>query len=187
MLNLINGQEKLPPKVPLKEIMLAFFGGSICILCLLLLTQWSHHVMIMAPFGATCVLLYAAPMSPLAQPRNIILGHFISAFIGLLFLKTIGASLISMSLAVGLAIACMQYFQCVHPPAGANPLVLLLTAHTTSYDWSFLFTPVLSGSILLVIITAFVYGIFSKRKWPLYWFALLKTSANDQTTSKEQK
>lgn len=187
MPSLFSGKEKLPSKAPSKEMLLAFIGGNASILCLLLLTQWSHHAMIMAPFGATCVLLYAAPMSPLAQPRNIILGHFISAFIGLLFLKTIGASLISMSLAVGLAIACMQYFQCVHPPAGANPLVLLLTAHTTDYDWSFLVTPVLSGSVLLVIIAKLVYSIFSQHKWPLYWFSFFKTSTNDQTTSKEQK
>ncbi len=87
----------------------------------------------MAPFGATCVLLYAVSPSPLAQPHNVILGHFISAFIGLLFLKLFGINTISIALSVGCAIAVMQLLRCVHPPAGANPLVILLTANTIEY------------------------------------------------------
>ena len=93
----------------------------------------------MAPFGASCVILYAVSQSPLAQPRNVIFGHFISALVGLIFLKILGAGMLSIAFAVGVAIALMQYFQCVHPPAGANPLVILLTANTISHLLYYLF------------------------------------------------
>ena len=122
----------------------------------------------MAPFGATCVLLFAVPTSPLAQPRNIIAGHFISAAVGLATLYSFGDSYLVMSLAVGSAIFLMQYFRAVHPPAGANPIVIAL-AGTSLVDWTFLFTPVLVGSVALVFVGAMLNNTFSQQRWPLYW------------------
>lgn len=141
-------------------------GGSLSIFVLLLLSQWSQHVWVMAPFGASCVLLYAVPQSPLAQPRNIILGHVLSASVGLLMLKLFGAELWSIALAVGIAIALMQGLRCVHPPAGANPLLILLTAQSVDYAWSFLLFPVLSGALTLVGIAWIVNNIKAEQPWP---------------------
>ena len=81
----------------------------------------------MAPFGASCVLLHAVPQSPLAQPRNVIFGHVVSAAIGLCVALYFPVNAFSIAIAVGLAICCMQFLRCVHPPAGANPLVSLVT------------------------------------------------------------
>ncbi|ESK38210.1 hypothetical protein P256_01741 [Acinetobacter nectaris CIP 110549] len=174
MKSIFHGKEKVPARASNKEIFYGFMGGMISIFSLLFITQLSGHLLIMAPFGASCVLLYAAPQSPLAQPRNIIFGHFISAAIGLIFLNILGTLAFSIACAVGLAIACMQFFQCVHPPAGANPLVILLTAHEVTYHWSFLFFPVLLGSVTLVAIAYAVHQI-SQTKWPIYQLGLLKT------------
>ena len=96
------------------KILTGFLGGFISILILLLLTHYTTYPLIMAPFGATCVLLYAAAQSPLAQPKNVILGHFISALIGLVILHTLGSSLLSIAFAVGLTIAAMQFLDCIH-------------------------------------------------------------------------
>lgn len=148
------------------EILRALCGASLSILCLLLLSQWSQQPMIMAPFGASCVLLYAVSQSPLAQPRNVILGHVLAAAVGLIILKLFGNSIWAIALAVGVTIALMQYFACVHPPAGANPLVILLTANQFDYSWHFLFFPVLTGAIILVLIAYIVNNSFSKQKWP---------------------
>lgn len=148
------------------EILRALVGASLSILVLLLLSQWSKQPLIMAPFGASCVLLYAVSQSPLAQPRNVILGHLLSAAVGLIALKLLGTSIWAIALAVGVAIAVMQYFACVHPPAGANPLVILLTAHQMDYSWHFLFFPVLLGAVILVLIAYVVNNVFSKQKWP---------------------
>lgn len=174
MFFIFHGKEKVPAKSSNKEIMVGFLGGMMSILCLLFITKLSGHLLIMAPFGASCVLLYAVPQSPLAQPRNIIFGHFISATIGLIFLHLFGTSILSIACAVGLSIACMQFFQCIHPPAGANPLVILLTAHEITYHWSFLFFPVLLGSIILVMVAYATHRI-SKTQWPNYGLGLFKT------------
>ena len=175
MFAFLSGKEKLVSAAPLSEVFRSLVGGTLSILCLLLLSEWSGHLYIMAPFGASCVLLYAASQSPLAQPRNIIFGHLISAGIGLIFLKIFGVSLWSIAFSVGTAIACMQLFKAVHPPAGANPLVILLTAEHIYYGWDFLLFPVLLGSVILVCIAYVVNNIKAKQHWPMYGLGLTKT------------
>ncbi|OTG86683.1 HPP family protein [Acinetobacter sp. ANC 4558] len=178
MYALFSGKEKLPTKSPSSEAFRSLIGGSLSIFVLLLLGKWTNNSFIMAPFGATCVLLYAVSQSPLAQPRNIIFGHFVSAFIGLLFLKVFGISIFTMALSVGCAIAAMQLLQCVHPPAGANPLLILLTGNSIHYEWSFLIFPVLLGSIALVTIAHLVNNFKTKQKWPLYGLAIIHSKKN---------
>lgn len=153
-------------QVRYQDMFRALFGASLSILALLLLSQWSKQPFIMAPFGASCVLLYAVSQSPLAQPRNIILGHVLSAAVGLLVLNLWGTSVWAIALAVGVAIALMQFTGSVHPPAGANPLVILLTAQQVDYSWEFLLFPVLTGALILVGIAYVVNNIFAEKKWP---------------------
>ena len=179
MISILKGKEHLAPRPHLKDISRGLIGGTLSILALLILGKYSHNIFIMAPFGASCVILYAVSQSPLAQPRNVIFGHLISAFVGLFFLKVCGASLLSIAFAVGFAIALMQYFRCVHPPAGANPLVILLTANTIHYEWSFLLFPVLMGSITLVLIAYIVNNIGQTQKWPNYGLAVLHSKKSD--------
>lgn len=172
MFSIFYGKEKIPSSPTKMDALRSLIGGTLSILILLLLGKWTHNLFIMAPFGATCVLLYAVSQSPLAQPRNIIFGHIVSAFIGLFFLKVFGISILTMALSVGCAIAVMQLLQCVHPPAGANPLLILLTGNSIHYEWSFLIFPVLVGSVSLVMIAHIVNNIKSKHKWPIYGLAL---------------
>lgn len=174
MKRLLVGKENLSPIPPKKDLLKGLVGGTLGILTLLLLSEYSHHIWIMAPFGATCVLLFAASGSPLAQPRNVIFGHFITAFVGLICFKFFEINILTISLAVGTGIALMQLFRAVHPPAGANPLVILLTANTINYGWDFLFTPVLVGSVSLVLVAVLINSIFDGKKWPSYWLAVMK-------------
>lgn len=175
---ILNGREKLPPRFPFKELARGLIGGTLAILVIGLLTRYAGNPFIMAPFGATCVILFAVSQSPLAQPRNVIFGHLISALIGMVALKFFPASILTVSLSVGIAICAMQAFRCVHPPAGANPLVILLTANQIHYDWDFLLFPVLSGSIALVLVAYVVNNILSDHKWPVYWLAFFKTKGD---------
>lgn len=128
-------------------------GGAICIAVLLLLGELSHLALIIPPFGASCVLAFGLPDSPLAQPRNIIGGHVVTALAGLVCLSLFGPEPWVMALAVGLGISAMQLTGTVHPPAGANPIVVIFAGA----GWSFLLTPVLLGAVLIVAI-AFVYN-----------------------------
>lgn len=172
---LFDRAEKLPENASAIDLLRSLIGGTLGILILLLLTQYTGNLMIMAPFGATCVLLFAVSHSPLAKPRNVIFGHLIAAFVGLVFLKYIGTSIFAIAFAVGLSISLMHYFKCIHPPAGATTLVVLLTAQTTHYDWGFLIMPVLAGSVALIVVALIVNNIKPNQKWPAYWFALVKT------------
>lgn len=145
-----------PDRWPLLDALRGFLGGTLSILLLLQLTHTTNHLWIMAPFGATCVLLYAAPSSPLAQPKNVILGHLIAATVGLVFLQLFVVQALTIAIAVGIAIALMQLLKCIHPPAGANPLLILLTSQQVDYDWSFLIFPVFLGAITLVLVAKLI-------------------------------
>ncbi|CAB1261780.1 HPP family protein [Vibrio cholerae] len=105
-------------------------------------------VLLMAPFGATAVLVFGVPNSPLAQPKNVIFGHLITSFIGVIFTQYIGVSAISLAVATGLAVSAMLITKTTHPPAGANPLLIMLSGQ----GWSFLFTPVLLGAVAIVLV-----------------------------------
>lgn len=138
-------------------------GGFITIYILSQLSIGLDAVLLVAPFGASCVLVFALPQSPLAQPKNVIGGHLISAFIGIAVFALMGAQPVSFALAVGLAIAAMQATGTLHPPAGADPIVALIAGAS----WQFLLTPILAGTIVIVA-TAFCYHKYvSRRRYPL--------------------
>ncbi|MBL1418127.1 MAG: HPP family protein [Moritella sp.] len=101
---------------------------------------------LMAPFGATVVLVFGVPKSPLAQPKNVIVGHLLTAFIGVLFVEYVGVEPWSLAIATGLAVTIMLLTNTTHPPAGANPMVIMLSGQS----WAFLFNPVLIGACVIV-------------------------------------
>lgn len=141
------------PKPTLTVAMWSGIGGAICIATILLVGSITDLAMIIPPFGASCVLAFGLPDSPLAQPRNIIGGHFVTALTGIICLTLFGPEQWIMALAVGLGISAMQLTGTVHPPAGANPIVVILAGAS----WPFLLTPVLLGAVLIVVV-AFVYN-----------------------------
>ena len=166
MIRKMKGSGICPARPEALQIVTGLIGGISGIGAIAFLTQLAGVPLLMAPFGATCVLLFAAQGAPLAQPRTVIGGHFISALVGLVVLQLMGDGPMQMAIGVGGAIALMQLFRAVHPPAGANPLVIITAG---VQDYSFLLTPVLAGSILLVIIALFINNIGNEKQWPTYW------------------
>lgn len=164
----LRGGGSLPPRPKFILMMKGLIGGFLGILTLCFLGKFTGSPWLMAPFGATCVLLFAVPTSPLAQPRNVIIGHLISSTVGLALLYVFGDSIIVMSLAVGIAIMLMQYFRAIHPPAGADPLVIIV-AGQSMVGFDFLVTPVLIGSITLVVLASVINNYGEEGGWPLYW------------------
>lgn len=155
----------LPPKPAKKVVLLAALGGFIAIAVLALLAQQSGALLILGSFGASCVLVFGFIESPFAQPRNVIVGHFLSSLTGLVFLNLFGAQWWSMALAVAVAIALMMATRTVHPPAGSNPVIVMLAQP----GWQFLLTPTLLGAVGIVIV-ALVYNNYPKgRQYPKYW------------------
>lgn len=154
-----------PPAPSLRFTLVSFIGAVIAIGA----TGWLSHMSgvpwLMASFGASCVLAFGMPDSPLAQPRSIIGGHLLSSGVGLLVLYTLGSAWWAGALAVGLALAVMQQTRTLHAPAGANPLVVL--AAGASVD--FLLTPVLTGSLVIVAVAWCVNNARSRGSYPRYW------------------
>lgn len=161
----MRGRGKSPLKVNAKDVATGFIGGAITIFILGLLTHLTYTPLLIASFGASCVLAFGLWNSPLSQPRNIIGGHFISTLIGLVVYHIIGNEPWSLALGVGLAIGLMMLTKTTHPPAGADPIIVILG----SYTWEYLFTPVLTGSIVIVLIALLINNLRSDRKYPVFW------------------
>lgn len=82
--------------------------------------------LILGSLGASCLLVYAYPTSPFAQPRNVIGGHFVATLTGLVVMNVLGVNAVSMAIGVATAIGLMLILKVPHPPAGSNPLIVML-------------------------------------------------------------
>ena len=136
------------PRSDLRKVLLAGLGGAAAIALLGFLSQKSGHPWLMAPFGASCVLLFSASSSPFSQPVNVVGGHFVATLIGLILRLYLPNDWWAVAIAVGLAISVMAALRITHPPAGADPIVVFLS----SPGFDFLFMPVLVGSLGLVLV-----------------------------------
>lgn len=155
-----------PPRASCRQIALASLGGCIAIAVVAWLANISHLPLVLGSFGATCVLVFGFPDVPFSQPRNVIGGHFLASLTGLLLFALLGSHWWSMALAVGVAIGIMQLTRTVHPPAGSNPLIVMLAAPS----WDFLLTPTLLGATALVLIALVFNNLQTNQKYPKYWF-----------------
>ena len=161
-----------PERLPLLIIAVTWAGGTLATAGLALIGDWQNIAMILGSFGASCLLIsaypestFAQPKSPFVQPRNIVGGHVITTFTGLLFMTLFGVEWWSMALAVGTAIALMLLLRVPHPPAGSNPLIVMLGG----VHWDFLVTPTLIGAVALVLVALVYNNIGRGRHYPRYW------------------
>ncbi len=143
---------------------LAGIFSFITILILTILTYKTPYGMfLIASFGSTMVLLYGYPESPFAQPKNIILGHFLTSLIGIIFLNFMYLPIfINIPLAVGFGVMLMILFKVTHPPAGGNPIIVIIGS--VSYDY--LLTPVLIGSLIVVMFGIVINKFILKKEYP---------------------
>ena len=118
-------------------------------------------IWLIPPFGASMVLVMAAHESPLAKPKNILLGHILSALSGVIILYLIGDNFLALGIAVALAVFMMIVTDTIHPPAGANPIIVILTGQGIS----FVLFPVAVGAFMLVVF-AYLYNKLLKRNYP---------------------
>ena len=144
---------------------LAGFFSFITIGALTLLTyKTSLGLFLMTSFGSSMVLLYGFPENPFAQPKNIFFGHLLTAFVGVLFLNYISLPLfINIALAVGVGIFFMMIFNIVHPPAGANPIIVIIGG--VSYEY--LINPIIFGSLIVLFFGIVLNKFILKKNYPL--------------------
>jgi len=172
----MKGTTKSPPQVSLPEIFWSWIGAFIGIAAVAAinfqLLEETDMIMIIGSFGASAVLIYGAIRSPLAQPRNLIGGHVISAIIGVAVYKIFFNHMwLASSVSVATAIAAMHATKTLHPPGGATALIAVIGSqkiHHLGYFYALL--PVGCGAIMMLIVALVINNIPKKRQYPEFWF-----------------
>jgi CBS-domain-containing membrane protein len=152
-----------------RESVVTGLGGALAIAILYALAADLKLVTcFVAPFGATCALVFGLPTSPVSQPRNVIGGHMLSALVGVVVFSVSGqATWLTMGLAVGLAMVAMSVTRTYHPPAAVTALLPVLQK-ITAFTW--VLAPVGLGALLLVVIALLYNNLFADRHYPVFWW-----------------
>ena len=141
-------------------------GGAVAIGLMELFAARSAIPLMAVPFGTSIVLVLGSPEVDAAQPRALIGGHVVSTLVGLLVLTLAGPQPWAAALAVGLAMAAMHVSRTFHPPAGIDPLLIVVN----NMPWSFLLVPVAAGAVALALF-AFAWHLAVRRfNWPTRWW-----------------
>jgi len=150
--------------VNLKQSFLAGIFSIITISILTVLTYKTEYgIFLLASFGSSMVLLYGYPESPFAQPKNVFFGHLITAVVGLFFLNFVTLPIyIIIPLAVGFGVGLMIFLNVTHPPAGGNPIIVIIG----SVSFDYLLSPVITGSIIIIVFAIIINRFILKKSYP---------------------
>jgi CBS-domain-containing membrane protein len=131
------------------------------------LTQY-ENIFLIGSFGASSVLIYGAIQSPLAQPRNLVGGHVLSAIVGVTVYRLLPDIIwLTAPLAVALSIVLMQVTKTLHPPGGATALIAVTgSPKILALGYMYVLSPVLSGCLILLAVALLFNNITSNRKYP---------------------
>ena len=148
-----------------KKALLAGFFSTFTIGVLTVLTYKTALGLFLAgSFGSSMVLLFGFPESPFAQPRNVFFGHFVTTLVGVIFVNLIPLPIfINIAIAVGTGIFFMILLNVVHPPAGGNPVMVIIGS--VSYDY--LFFPIISGCFIIILLAIIINKFILKKNYPL--------------------
>lgn len=149
--------------VQLRRALVAGIGGFLVVGLLAALDDLLRLTLLIAPFGASAVLVFAVPASHFAQPRNVIGGHLLCSVIGVAMFALLHQSPIAMGLGVGLAIGLMMLTDTVHPPAGADPIVAI----SIGAGWHFPIMPVLPGALAITVAALLYHRYLSRHPYPV--------------------
>ena len=150
-------------KILNQSITSAIFSTITIGILTLLTYKTEYGVFLIASFGSSMVLLYGYPESPFAQPKNIFFGHLLTAFVGIVILNFIPLPIyISIPIAVGLGVGLMILFNVTHPPAGGNPIIVIIG----SVSFDYLINPIILGSIIVLIFGVLINKFVLKKKYP---------------------
>lgn len=179
-----QGQHEATPTMMAWDEFLVAFCGSFISMAVLALVQFNaffphlgsdRYTMIIGSFGASCGLVYSAIASPLAQPRNAIGGHTVSAFLGVVIAQIFahtGTNLLWLqcALSVSIAVTAMNALKCLHPPAAGTALIAVLPSLTVQpINWLYIGLPVCTGAVILVIIGIVVDNLSPRRQYPKFY------------------
>lgn len=171
----MKGTTKSPPGVRLPEIAWSWIGSFLGIgfvsFANIHIFEKIDLLMVIGSFGASAVLIYGAIKSPLAQPRNLIGGHVLSAVVGVASYQMFHAHIwFASAVAVATAIAVMHATKTLHPPGGATALIAVIGGdkiHSLGYLYALF--PAGGGALIMLIIALLVNNIPKSRRYPEFW------------------
>jgi len=164
----MKGMKRTTPlvaPVPL-DVVLSIIGTLIGITAIVLLSSKFDIMFVVASFGASAVLVFGVPDAPMAQPRNVILGHTLSAGAAVIIVMMFGLTWWTPALGTALALFIMLLTKTTHPPGGATALFAVLSQAQPSY----ILTPIMAGAVILVVIGLLVNNLSPNRHYPRYWY-----------------
>ena len=153
------------PPMSLRYAVWSFLSATMGILAVCEITALVGHPLLIGSFGASAVLLFGAVDSPLAQPRNLVGGHFVSAGVAVVVVALLGSTPLAMAIGVGLSIFVMNITHTTHPPGGATALIGVQGA----VGPGFIFLPVLVGALILLAMAVFTNNVVFHRSYPKHW------------------
>ena len=145
--------------------LIAGLFSTITIAALTLLTYKTQYgIFLIASFGSSMVLLYGYPENPFAQPKNILFGHVLTTICGMFFLYFVPLPIyITIPLAVGVGVGLMIILSVTHPPAGGNPIIVIMG----SVSFDYLINPIISGTIIILVFGIILNRLILKKKYPI--------------------
>ena len=148
-----------------KKALLAGLFSAFTIGVLTVLTYKSALGLFLAgSFGSSMVLLFGFPESPFAQPKNVFFGHLVTTLVGVIFVNLITLPIyINIALAVGVGVFFMILLNVVHPPAGGNPIMVIIGS--VSYDY--VLFPIISGCLIIIVLAIVINKFILKKNYPL--------------------
>lgn len=158
--------------VDYKEHFWSFVGAFVGIALIAFFQSQSlspnENIFLIGSFGASCVLVYGAIQSPLAQPRNLIGGHVISAIIGVTVYKLLPDIIwLTAPLAVALSIVVMQVTKTLHPPGGATSLIAVIGSEKVkALGYMYVLSPVFTGALMLLVVALIFNNMTKHRRYP---------------------
>lgn len=171
----MRGTTKSPPMVGPAEILWSWVGAVLGIAAVAFinfnLLAGTDLVMVIGSFGASAVLVYGAIKSPLAQPRNLVGGHVLSAVVGVACYKLFASEMwLASSLAVATAIALMHATKTLHPPGGATALIAVIGSEKI-HNLGFLYplVPAGTGALIMLVVALAVNNLPRARRYPEFW------------------
>ena len=157
---MINLNKEIFKKALLAGIFSAFTIGVLTVLTY----KSALGLFIAGSFGSSMVLLFGFPESPFAQPKNVFFGHFVTTLVGLIVLHFIPLPIfITLPVAVGFGVGLMILLNVTHPPAGGNPIIVIIG----SVSFDYLLTPVITGSIIIIIFAIVINRFILKKSYPV--------------------
>ncbi|MGC8659075.1 MAG: HPP family protein [Desulfomonilaceae bacterium] len=174
-LDKMKGVSQSPPAVSRAEVLWSWVGSFLGIAAIGIINYFymgsQENALMIASFAASAVLLFGAPKSPLAQPRNLVGGHLLAAFIGVAFCKIfITQPALAASLAVSTSIAVMHLTRTLHPPAGATALNAVIggpKVHALGFTYPFI--PVALGVAVMLAVAVLFNNAPKTRRYPEFW------------------